>query len=437
MPSLFFSLRIMFIETLPGMVQSRILSFLALENKRFNGKELSKLARSLLSESRELDFWVKRAARNLLDALSESSVYEWISGFSLDSGEESVGEEFESLPDWLKDMAATHDPILSWLPLSEADFVPRFCDDSLDNDEGLFSQVEEIGENYSRDVGKEIEMDQVLNAPLEPEIEKMAVSLRARVMNFESSLKAVALANEIRQLCLDIGRNSFQVLSLVEPWKAEDETASVLISHLSSGDEEELAWPSQVLCSTLLPKFLVLQEPASRLLVTSTIDYCKIHQRAAVQALLFPLVLRREGINNPICDVITRIVRECLHPAHVSAFFQKLLCGGEEERKFILLPCHQCLVSDELVWTDSLFNLFQNILNLNVHLTQDSVDCLVYHVRQMAERFSKSLKFGNFMLCLVSKCASLLKSHKEVLTEAVECTNTIVTKSILLRLASF
>ncbi|XVE70588.1 hypothetical protein DITRI_Ditri10aG0083500 [Diplodiscus trichospermus] len=428
--------RIMFIETLPGMVQSRILSFLALENKRFNGKELSKLARNLLSESQELDFWVKRAARNLLDAMSESNVNEWISGFSLDFVEESIGEEFESLPDWLKDMAATNDPLLSWLPSSAADFVPRFCDDSLKNDDGSFSQVDENRENDLKQAAAEIEMDQALNVPLEPEIEKVAISLRGRVMTFESSLKVVDLASEIRQLCLGNGRNSFHVLSLIEPWKAEDETASVLISHLSIGYDEELAWPCQVLCSTVLPKFLVPQEPASRLLVSSTIEYCKLHQRAAVHALLFPLAFRREGINSPICDVITRIIRECLHPAHVSAFCQKLLCGGKEERRFILLPCHQCLVSNELVWTDSLFNLFQNILNHNVHLTQDSVDCLVYHVRQMAENFSKSLKFGHFVLCLVSKCASLLKSHKNVLTEAVKCTDTIVTKSILLRLAS-
>ncbi|EOY30485.1 Fanconi anemia group E protein [Theobroma cacao] len=423
--------RIMFIETLPSMIQSRILSFLALEKKRFDGKELSKLARNLLSESQELEFWVKRAARNLLDAVSESNINEWISGFSLDSG-----EEFESLPDWLKDVDATNDPVLSWLPLSVADFGSRLCDDSLEKDEGLFSQVEENGENDLKEVGEAIEVDQALNVPLEPEIEKMALSLRSRVMNFESSLKAVALANEIRQLCLDKGRDSLQVLNLIEPWKAEDETASVLISHLSCGDEEELAWPSQVLCSIVLPKFLVIEEPASRLLVTSTMEYCKLHQRASVHGLLFPLVLRSEGINNPICDVITRIVRECLHPGHVSAYCQKLLCGGEEERSFILLPCHQYLVSNELVWTESLFNLFQNILNHNVHLTEDSVDCLVYHVRQMAERFSKSLKFGNFVLCLVSKCASLLKSHKNVLTEAVECTNTLVTKSILSRLAS-
>ncbi|XP_017644865.1 uncharacterized protein LOC108485526 [Gossypium arboreum] len=429
--------RIMFIETLPGMVQSRVLSFLALENERFNGKELSKLARSLLTESQGLDFWVKKAARDLLDRVSEPNhVNKWISGFSLESGEEVIGQEFESLPDWLKDVAAGNDPLLYWLPLSAADCGPRFYDDSLENDESLFSQVEENGENGLKEVGDEIEMDRVLNVPLEPEIENMAASLRDRVINLESSFKAVALANEIRELCLDKGMDPFQVLCLIEPWKAEDEAASVLISHLSSGDEDELAWPSQVLCSIVLPKFLVLEEPASRLLLTSTIEYCKLHQRAAVHALLFPLVLRKEGINNPICDVITRILRECLHPAHVSAFCQTLLCGGEEEKRFILLPCHEYHVSKELVWTDSLFNLFHNILNHNVHLTQESVDRLVYHVRNIAERFSKSLKFGNFVLYLVTKCSSQLNSHKNVLTEAVESTNTLVTKSILLRIAS-
>ena len=46
----------MFIETLPGMVQSRILSFLYLESKRFNRKESSKLARNLLVKVKSLIF---------------------------------------------------------------------------------------------------------------------------------------------------------------------------------------------------------------------------------------------------------------------------------------------------------------------------------------------------------------------------------------------
>ncbi|XP_039017704.1 uncharacterized protein LOC120148743 [Hibiscus syriacus] len=203
--------------------KSRILPFLALENERFNAKELSKLS---------------------------------------GSGEELV-EEFESMPDWLEDMAAVDDPLLYWLPLSGADFCPSFY--SSDNDDTLFCQFEKTKGSGSKEVEDKMEVVSAPNVPLQPEIETMAVSLRDRVINSESIFKAVALANEIRQLCLDKGVNPLQVLSLIEPLKAEDETESVLISRLLSDDKDELAWPSQVLSSIVLPKFLVLSEPASHL----------------------------------------------------------------------------------------------------------------------------------------------------------------------------
>ncbi|KAJ4708622.1 Fanconi anemia group E protein [Melia azedarach] len=424
---------VMFIQTLPAFVQSRILSFLAFEYKRFCGRELCRLARDLMSDDMVSDFWVQRAARNLLDVLSDSN-YQWISGLTLDSEEHKVDEEFEYLPGWIKDTVSSDDDLLlPWLPISLDELNPRkFCGVcELEEDEESASDVGESVENEVNQI-----QDCPINVPLQSEIENMAGGLREQIMNFESSFKTVGLAHEIRQFCLDKGGDSFAILGLVEPWKADDETASVLISHLSNGSEDELVWPSQVLCSVLLPKLLVLEEPASRVLVSAMIEYCKIHQRAAVYALLGPLMLRREGINNPICDVVTRIVKECLHPAHVSAFLQKLLCGGEDERRFICLPHHQCLISNELAWTESLFTLFQNILNHNVHFTQDSVDHMVYRVRELAERYTKSLKFGNFLLCLANKCSPALSSHKLLLIDAVEHTNTIVTKSILLKLAS-
>ncbi|KAE8673821.1 hypothetical protein F3Y22_tig00111772pilonHSYRG00308 [Hibiscus syriacus] len=133
------------------------------------------------------------------------------------------------------------------------------------------------------------------------------------------------------------------------------------------------------LCSIVLPKFLVLAEPASRLLLTSTIRYCKLHQRAAVHGLLLPLVLQREGINNLICDVITRIVKECLHPADVSAFCRTLLCGGEEERRFILLPCHESLVSNELFCVSQGWSLRQ--LDVYNAFLQDTIFEEVYMVQ--------------------------------------------------------
>nr|POE69864.1 hypothetical protein CFP56_29448 [Quercus suber] len=404
-PTLTRTKRVMFIETLPTTVQSRILSFLAYERQRFCKRDLSRLAQNVLSGNQELDFWVKRAARNLLDLLSESN-YEWISCLSLDSGEEGMDEEFESIPGWLKEAAAdANDMILPWLPILPDEFcsVTPFgsCEVSVD----LSKQDGEDGIEEVNEVVEEMEIDCPANVPLDPGIHEKATCLKARIMNFESSLKTVGLADEIRQLCLDKGRDSFVVLGLIEPWLADDETASVLISHLVNESEEELGWPSQVLCSVILPKLLLLEVPAPRVLVAAIMEYCKLHPKAAVYALLFPLILRREGINNPICDVIARIIKECLHPAHVSAFCQKLLCGEKDERRLICLPCHQRLISGELV-------------------------------QQLAENFSKSLKFGHFLLCLVTKCSSLLKSHKLSLIEAVENTSTLVTKSVLSKLSS-
>ncbi|XP_044471470.1 uncharacterized protein LOC123200364 [Mangifera indica] len=430
---------VMFIETLPGFVQSRILSFLAYENKRFSARELRGLARGVMSGDGGSDFWVKRTARHLFDAVSHSN-YEWISRLSLDSEEQMFDEEFDSLPSWLKDSLNNNEDLLfPWLPISINELNSRTfvtaCED--ENDEDSVSELRVKLENELNVVVLEVRHDCPADVCTQGEIGKLASDLRERIRNFESSYNTVALANEIQQLCLKKGVDSFTVLGLIEPWKADDETASVLISHFLSGSEDELVWPNQVLCSVVLPKLLVLEEPASRVLLGALIEYCKIHQRAAEYALVFPLILRREGINNPICDVITRIFRECLHPAHVSALCQKLLCGGDNENKFICLPSHQCLISNELVWTESLFSLFQNNLNHNVHLTQDSIDQIVFRVGKLTEMFSKSLKFGNFLLCLVTKCAPLLKSHKLLLIEVVEHTNSILTKSILSKLASF
>ncbi|KAK9275086.1 hypothetical protein L1049_022345 [Liquidambar formosana] len=87
--------KVLWIQTLPNAVQSRILSFLTLERRRFCTRDLSKLAMNILSGKQEVDFWVKKAARNLLDTLSETN-YEWVYGLSLDSVEERVEDEFES-----------------------------------------------------------------------------------------------------------------------------------------------------------------------------------------------------------------------------------------------------------------------------------------------------------------------------------------------------
>ncbi|KAJ7973718.1 Fanconi anemia group E protein [Quillaja saponaria] len=397
--------RVMFIQTLPAMVQSRIISFLALDRQRFCSQELIRLARNVLSWDQDIDFWVKKAAHNLLDAVSETN-YQWISSLHLDFAEESMDEEFESVPRWLVNVASSHDVFLPWLPVSPDELmISKTLFGTSENSVDSLSQLEVDKREDKHEIVEETEIGHSTNVPLEREIIEKAICLKTQIRSFESTSRTVGLANEIRQLCLSEAGDSFAALGLIEPWLADDETTSLLIYHLDSGNEEELNWPSQVLCSIILPKFLVLEEPASRVLVSATIDYCKLHQRPSEYALMLPLVFRREGINNYICDFITRVIRECLHPAHVSAFCQKMLCGGKDERKLIYLPCHQSMISDELV-------------------------------QHLVEFFSKSLKFGNFLLCLVTKCTALLKSHKLPLTKAVQQSDTVVTKSILSKLSS-
>ncbi|KAL9659766.1 hypothetical protein QQ045_024575 [Rhodiola kirilowii] len=429
---------VMWIRTLPNMVQSRILSFLVMDHRRFCARDLSWLAKSMLSGGDEVDFWVKRAARNLLDVLSDLNC-DMGSEMSLESDGQRADDEFEAIPVWLKHAASSCGSLLPWLPFSRTELNsdplshPACDSDSLSmGDVGAHDEVENA-----------MELDTEVDArnhhssfPLKPEVLGMAEMLKGQILCFESTSRTVGLATEIRNLCMDKEHDPLLVLCAIEPWRADDQTAAILISQLTKTDDEELGWPSQVLCSTVLPKLLVLDEPASRVLIAATVEYCKLNQRAAAYALLFPIFFRKEGINRHLSDVITKIITECLHPAHASAFFQRLLTAEDSEKGFLALPCHQCLLSKNLVWTESVFTIFQNVLDHNIHLTQDSVDHLVHQVLDLAETYPKSLKFGTFLLCLLTKCQSMLIPHKRILSEAVGRTNTLVTKSVMAKLAS-
>lgn len=269
------------------------------------------------------------------------------------------------------------------------------------------------------------------DSAMDPETQAKAAALKAR---FAAAAAAgdddddsTTVAGEIHRLCSASNSNSFEILTLIEPWQATDELVAVLLPPLS-------AMAAQALSATVLPKFLTLHTPPSRLLLTVTIDFCKTNPAAAVEGLLLPLSLSEEGINTLLCDILTKIIRECLHPVHASAFFQRLLCK-EEGRRLTCLPCHRSLLSENLVWTEACFALLQNMLDQNVFLTPDSVERIVVGIGEMACRLSRSLKFGNFLLCLVGKYGLVLKLHKDSLVRAVEGTDTFLTKSILAKLS--
>ncbi|XP_019089552.1 PREDICTED: uncharacterized protein LOC104730366 [Camelina sativa] len=334
--------KVLFIETLPNMVQSKILSFLLSEYQRFRVSDLVSLAREILA-SKVVDFWVQRDAQNLLDKIPKPK-FDWISHLDLASAsEDSFREEFDSVPDWLTEKAASTGTILPWLPVSFDDDVvdsEMLVVDSWNGEEVSLIRDENMEEDHREVVDT---IDHTMNVVgLQADDHELAANLRAQVTSSQSTIEVLTLCDEIRKLCLDNGfRDSFRVLALIEPWNADDETAAVLLSNLHSGiEEDELGWPSQVLCSIVLPKFLSLETSASRVLMSATIEFCKIHQRAAEYALVFPLIFRKKGINNFICEVISRVLKECLHLGHTSGFCQKLLCGRTEERRFLFLPCH-------------------------------------------------------------------------------------------------
>ena len=108
-----------------------------------------------------------------------------------------------------------------------------------DNDGGLLN--EDCGDENENedmdmdDVVEEMNVDSPESVDLGPEVREKAISVRERVVNFESTSKTVGLANEIREFCLGKGGECFAGLGLIEPWLADDETASVLLSSLTSG----------------------------------------------------------------------------------------------------------------------------------------------------------------------------------------------------------
>ncbi|CAA7408792.1 unnamed protein product [Spirodela intermedia] len=440
------SRRCVWMQTLPPAVQSQVLSFLAMESRRFCRRRLRSLARHILEDEASGArhngeySWVLAAARNLLDCVSPSHDPKAHEETGEEGGGEEMEEDFDSVPAWLSSVTAVESPLLPWLPLSlhqihELGRRSRFAQE--EEVEEKLTMEEEIEMSAGEQAGAHYPDLQILN----PGTSERALSLKAKILTVASSSDALLMASEIQALCFSHGeaenQRPLEVLSLMEPWQAEDEMASVLLSHLSSSCSLGNPHASGLLlASVVLPKLMVLQSPASRVLLSTTVDFCKLHQVAATNALFLPLILLKEGINSHLCDLLSKIVRECLHPSHVSACCQKLLRGATLKEEIICLPSHQSLISDYPVWTESLFSLFQQILTRGVLLTPDAVDRLVSVVDDSASAHRKSLKFCNFLLCMISRCPRAVKCHKTSLMRTAERTDTFVTKSILSKLGS-
>ncbi|RLN11651.1 hypothetical protein C2845_PM09G16790 [Panicum miliaceum] len=418
-------------QTLPPFLQSQVLSFLASSAGLLDPHLLRALAARVLSAPPGCyGFWARRGARHLLDGLPEG---EGVPGVA---SEEFV-DGFHEPPPWLQEAAARARPVLPWLPVDCRMMMSSrtrgpFGRDGLD---GI--ALETLGLAQDEDVEMQ-EAGCVLlpqAPPLADSIVQSALAVQKEILTVESVLVAQRVVKDLQDLCVE-SRDAAAVLSLVQPWEADDDTLRVLLSNLALPEDgvHHGGGPALVLCSVFLPQLLELQRPPSSVLLSAALDLCKRHPAAALEAVLFPLVLRKGGLNVPQCDVLTRIVKECMHPLHVAAFCHRLFSGEEQERKPVCMPQHYENVGTDLVWTEALFALFYSILSQDICLTPSTIGELISVIDELASEFSRSLKFGNFLLCLVSKCWHQCKNQRVLLERAAERTNTFLTKAILAKL---
>jgi hypothetical protein len=352
------------------------------------------------------NFWVKRAALNLFGEMPEGSLPK---------------DSFFDLPPWLREASSNEAPFLPWLPFDISKLPEKRTKHLHVPEKQNFEAVPSVAPSPSPK-----QCPFLSNHAIE-----RAVDLKKEIRTVESVPETIDLAEKIQYICTET-QNSMEVLNLIEPWEINDDLTRVLLSNIS-------VEPSLIFSSIVLPKLLTLHKQPSSLIISSTVEFCKKHPIEAVNSLLFPLIFRTQGLNMPLCDLITKVTRDCMHPLHVSFFILRLLCAEEEgEIKSLCLPQHREQVSNELVWNDSLFLLFYNMINRDkdVILTPDSVEKLVSVIGELASKFVKSLKFGSFVLCFVNKCGDKLISHKEFLERAAAKTDTFVTKAILVRLHS-
>uniref|UniRef100_A0A0D9WRE8 Uncharacterized protein n=1 Tax=Leersia perrieri TaxID=77586 RepID=A0A0D9WRE8_9ORYZ len=415
-------------QTLPPLAQSQALSFLASSAGLLDPALVRSLAARVLSApSGKYDFWARRGAHHLLDGLPQGK------GVSVDVPGESLDEFYEP-PPWLKEAAARTRPVLPWLPLDWRSVkASGVCSGGGDLDRaGLESLVLEQDEDSEMH-----EVECVPSAPspsLGAQSVQRALALQKEILMAESILVSQRVAKDLQQLCVE-SRNAEAVLSVVQPWKADDDTVRVLLSSLMlEGDGMHEKGPALMLCSLFLPKLFDLQRPVSSVLLSAALDLCKRHPAAALEAVLLPLIFGKDGLNVPQCDVLTRIIKDCMHPLHVTAFCHRLLSGDETERRLVCMPEHRGNIGSNLVWTESLFALFYSILNQDICLTPSTTENLVSVIDEMASKLPRSLKFGNFLLCFISKCWQESRIHSVLLERAAEKTDTFLTKAILAKL---
>lgn len=458
----------------------------------FRAKDLELLALDLLSAP-ELDFWIGRAAQNLLSKVGGSSKL---------TIEEKEAISNYSLPSWLLEHKGQPPPILPWLPvrasLSESTTSQQtFRSAPAETPKSGFEDMGSADRSDTRENEGECHADEETEQHMEDEI----IGLRTPPCLFEGrsgtlqeKVPSTALSNHLQDegtlldtssKLIEVGVESKDIekmlasseagpspalyalaqslretwlerqptledlhslrtlpdptafLKLFKPWEMRDDVVLSMIEIFIRKDSG-FVWSAQILSYCLLPKLLCLEQPASRFLVTAVVQAAKFHPRAAVDALLVPLVLCEKGPTKAQCDVINRMLKECLPDHHILSFCEKVFLASRRQQLPFAAPpsvLHDFL-DKTLVWSEPACTVLQNILSHPISVDEELLDVLVNACGEEVVRFARSLKFSNFLLCLISNFGPCLKPHKSMLQRITERTETFMTKSLIAKSSS-
>ncbi|KAL2649630.1 hypothetical protein R1flu_017758 [Riccia fluitans] len=456
-------------QTLSNAMQTSVLTFLNVEHDHFRSKDLEALARRILQCPMDADFWVLEAAKALLQTSSQdqdlklSVLYEEQQLFA-----DAEIADYHKLPEWLDTCGESSDSMFGWLPLEQSgDFKEKAPDGTkiCPSETGELSQsdtevkqpafepldqmraacspgrfkeeptVEEKGTETDKEVSDRSEMGVDQGEEI---VRKEDDNTAREVLGDHLFVQAVSLGQALRsspgpglseEINLVRSTTKFALfLSVARAWDVDDEVTLLLVGSLLV-EQDGYAWSTKVLEMVILPKLLAMEKPASRILATAVTQAGKIHPRAIIDSVVFPLICSRDGASGIQCELLNRIVKDCLPEDLILALLQKMFlsCAEKQQGFNSGLPWR---------WTEGMVGVVQNMLNYKVNLDQQSLACLLEALDAVVLEYSKSLKFGNLLLNLVTKQGSKLKSYKELLLQIVEKTQTFLTKSIKTKLGA-
>lgn len=468
-------------QTLPSAMQTSVLTFLKVEHNHFRTKDLEALARRILQSPVEADYWVYQAARSLLLTTSQNAD-QWASFSSAEEQRLGIGDtqtsDHNAMPEWLDKCSEHTSPMFSWLPLEKS--YPG--DEVQDQDKTHLSETLESLQPMSIEVPAVQQLtnelfDHEKRATCSPErrthertIEDMdrlemeiieadtgIIDLSKKVNGRDNlvdedddKIARAALGEELYLQALSLGQNlrtrsepglpkdinlvrstpNFScLLSAARAWEVDDEVTLLLVETLLV-EQDGYAWSTQLLHAIILPKIYALEKPASRILMTALTQAGKIHPRAVMDSIMFPIICSKNGASSVQCEILNRLVKDCLTEDLILSLLQKMFVPRRESE-------HDFSRSNRSWnWTEGVVGVVQNLLSHKVNIDQDCVASLVQDLDAAVAEFSTSLKFGNLLLNLVTKHGPRLKSHKTSLHHVVNRSRTFLTKTVQSKLAS-